>query len=68
MTGQSYRFYRQDVIAERADGAMAVDTSYIDGDLPSTNDEITLVELDGTEREMEFVEWSLVIRPKPEPT
>ena len=56
MSRGSYRFYRQNVVAEHADGAVVVDTSYIDGDLPSSSDEITLVELDGREREMEFVD------------
>lgn len=62
-----YRIYRQDVRATLDDGTLIVDTSYIDDDLPSTDEDIDFVELDGSVTKMVCVGWELAMRPK-EPT
>lgn len=64
---REYRLYRQDVITEMEDGSLVYDSSWIEGDLPSGGDDVTLVELDGTERPME-ASFELLLKPKPEPT
>ena len=61
---RTFQLYRQDVMHEQVDGGLVIDTSHLDDDLPATGDKITLVEFDGTEREMEADSWVLVIRPK----